>query len=139
MNRYYIHEFTAKDAILIDTEKKTWTFYNTNIYGQVYNLEDAEPEKITKQRVNGLIKRLNSRNYNSLKGFVVDRFVYNYIMDQQQQEECKRSVQLRDDLIASGDNFKELLTEMCKHLLTKRDLSSEVDPKYYERTIEKIS
>lgn len=84
MKRYYVHEFCLDDPILIDTKEKTWTFYNTNIYGQIYNL-DEKPERITKQRINGLIRRLQ-KFYDPFSGYVVDQYVYNYIMDDKQKK-----------------------------------------------------
>lgn len=136
MKRYYVHEFCLDDPILIDTKEKTWTFYKTNIYGQIYNL-DEKPKKVTKQRINGLIKRLNSDRYSSMNGYVVDQYVYNYIMDDEQRSKCKRSIKLEKELIAAGDNLKEVLEATCKHFLETSKHKTD-NPDYYKDYLKAI-
>jgi len=132
-----MHVFALNDAILIDKKDKTWTFYNTNIYGQIYNL-DEKPKKITKQRINGLIRRLQ-RFYDPLSGYVVDQYIYHYIMTDEQKEKCKYDVSLRDKLIASGNDLKGVLEETCKYFLKENDLPNKVDKDYYISRLENIA
>lgn len=136
MKRYYVHEFCLDDPILIDTKEKTWTFYKTNIYGQIYNL-DEKPKKVTKQRINGLIRRLNNGKYNSMDGYVVDQYIYNYIMDDEQRSKCNRSIELETELIASGDDLKEVLETTCKHFLEKSKRKTD-NPDYYKDYLKSI-
>lgn len=112
MKRYYVYNFLIGSPILIDTEERTITKYSSNIYGQIYNL-DQEHAKVSKQKVNGLIKRLNSRNYLN-KSLVVDRYIYNYIMTAMQRAECERGLSLnKRDFIASSSDYKEVIEKMC--------------------------
>lgn len=136
MKRYYVHEFCLDDPILIDTKEKTWTFYKTNIYGQIYNL-DEKPKKVTRQRINGLIRRLNNGKYNSMDGYVVDQYIYNYIMDDKQRSKCNRSIELETELIASGDDLKEVLEITCKYFLEKSKRKTD-NPDYYKDYLKSI-
>lgn len=137
MKRYYMHKFLLDDPILIDTKEKTFTFYKTNIYGQIYNL-DEKPKKVTKQRINGLIRRLNNGKYNSMDGYVVDQYVYNYIMDDEQRSKCKRSISLEKNLIAAGDDLKEVLEATCKHILNNSGNAKTDNVDYYKDYLKAI-
>lgn len=137
MKRYYVHEFCLDDPILIDTKEKTWTFYKTNIYGQIYNLNE-KPKKVTKQRINGLIRRLNNGKYNSMNGYVVDQYIYNYIMDDEQRSKCNRSISLENNLIAAGDDLKEVLEITCKHILKNSRNAKTENPDYYKDYLKTI-
>lgn len=142
MKRYYVYDFLIGNPILIDTKEKTITYYNSNIYGQIYNL-DQEHEKVSKQRISGLIKRLNSRSYNTLDGYVIDRYIYNYIMTEEQRNKCSRSVSLNEnDFITSGDNYKEVIEKMCIWVYEYNNKKEDMDEDlrdYYKSYLNKIA
>lgn len=141
MKRYYVYDFCIGSPILIDTKEKTITNYSSNIYGQIYNL-DQEHEKVSKQRINGLIKRLNNRNYRD-NSLVIDRYIYNYIMTEEQRCRCLRSVSLNErEFIASGDNLKEVIETMCIWVYEYDNKINESDEKlkdYYKKYLKKIA
>lgn len=129
MNRYQAYEFSINGAIVIDTKEHKWAFYNTNIHNQVYNLDEPF-KKISKQRINGLIKRLNKSFYDSMNGYVVDRHIYNLIFTEEQRDNCRRSVHLDEkEFIASSNDLKDILMSVGKHFLDEGD-------DRYEETIE---
>lgn len=138
MKRYYVHKFCLDDTIVIDTVEKRWAFYDTNYRGQFIEL--GKPfEKITKQRINGLIKRLsNSRTYYRSDGFVVDSFLYKYILTEEQREAAFGLPREPKELIASGDDLKEVLAEMCEYTLRHCKNASEKDQNYYQDTLEQL-
>ena len=114
MKRYYVHNFLLGDPILIDTKEKTWVLYNHNIHGQIYNLED-KPEKINNAKINGLIKRLNSENYSLDNSYCVDRYIYYYILTEEQRNICRRTpYSINNELLAEGDNLIEVLSNTCE-------------------------
>ena len=139
LNRYKVYSWLLNDIIMIDRKEKTYTFYSTNIHAQVYNLKE-EPKKITTQKINGLIKRLNN-NYSSLDSFVIDKFIFE-VMTEDQKNKCKKQLNLNnEEYIAMGDNKKEVLKNICKHTFNKEyTLNNKVEDfkkykKFYENEI----
>lgn len=55
------------------------------------------------------------------------------------KNKCKYDVPLRDKLIASGNDLKEVLTKTCKYLLKENDLSNKVDKDYYISRLKNIA
>ena len=133
MKRYYLHQFVLDNTILIDTHEKSWTFYNTNIYGQFHNL-DAKSQKVTGQRIAGLRKRLQKQTYYSSDGYVVDQFVYHYFLTEEERN-AYFNIELRSELITSGDSLYEILEMMCKRALESDKNSKYVDQNYYKKRI----
>jgi len=115
MKRFYVHDFLIGNPILLDRHEKTCTFYNHNIHGQLYNLENAEPLKVSDRRTTGLIRKLNNPNYSFRNGLVIDRYIYTYFLTDDQRAKCRRSADLLkwDTLIAESDDLHEAVRAMC--------------------------
>lgn len=115
MDRYCIYKFCLDNTIVVDTKEKTFTFYKTNLYGQFYNLKNAEVKKITTAKINGLIKRLNSNNYSYANSFVVDKYIYSCLMTEEQKQKCntKPFSLSKNDFVCSGNDLNKCLYEMC--------------------------
>lgn len=103
---------------------------------KIYNL-DEQPKKITKQRINGLIKRLQ-RYPDPYSSYVVDQYIYNYIMSEEQRDKCRYPAELKDELIASGNDLKKILTNTCKYFLDRDDKAMTDNTDYYVSIIEKV-
>ncbi|MGF7535490.1 hypothetical protein AAGG74_17700 [Bacillus mexicanus] len=137
MERYYAYDFGLKSPIIIDTLEKVITFYNTNIHGQIYNLKDGgETCKISTAKINGLIERLNSGKYSYSNSLVIDKYIYHFIMTDEQREKCIRKPgNLRTkDFYGSGDNLKNIIKIMCektfeKTYVWKNTVSEEIQEK----------
>ena len=126
MNRYYVHSFGLHEAILVDRVEKTWIFFKTNVCGQAYNLEQ-QPKKVPKQRINGLIRRLNGRTFDSIEGFVVDPLIYHYIFTEEQRAATHRALKLNEEPLSFGDDLEVVLREMCDYFIEQgNDKSSEI-------------
>lgn len=137
MKRYYVHSFGLHDAILLDRVEKTWTFFKTNVWGQAYNLEQ-QPNKVSKQRINGLIRRLNGRTFDSLEGFVVDPLIYHYIFTEEQRATTHRALKLNEEPLSFGDDLEVVLREMCDYFIEQgNDKGSEIR-EFYQVKIREI-
>ena len=114
MDRYCIYKFCLDNTIVVDTKEKTFTFYKTNLYRQFYNLENAEVKKVSAAKINGLIKRLNN-NYSLRNSLAVDKFIYEYLMTEEQKEKCNREPSSVSDnnFMCSGNELNKCLYEMC--------------------------
>lgn len=128
MKRFYVYNYLIGSPILIDTKKKQFIFYKTNIHGQIYNIKDIKDEDIlkpSKQKINGLIKRANNRNYIFSNNYVIDPYIYNYIMTEEEKGEIGRDISLNErGFIAAANNVKEVLETTCQWALEyKKDAS----------------
>jgi len=116
MKRYYVHDFLFGNPILLDRHEKICTFYNRNIHGQIYDLENAKPYKVSGRRITGLIRKLNNHNYSFKNGLVIDRYIYTYFLTDDQRAKCRRTADVLkwDTLIAESDNLHEAVRIMCE-------------------------
>jgi hypothetical protein len=114
--RYVVHDFLIGQPIFIDRLEKTVRFYKHNIYGQIYNLKDPEHHVIGAAKINGLIRRTNSGNYNFSNSFSVDGYIYKYLMSPEQQDKCgsKPSIFGYDELIAETDDYTGAIQTKCE-------------------------
>ena len=92
------------------------TFYDRNIYGQIYNLKEPEHHVVDASKINELIRRMKNRDYNYLTAKVVDGYIYTYLMSPEQQAMCGRKPELHasDKLITASDDYAEAITKMCE-------------------------
>jgi hypothetical protein len=111
-----VHDFLIGNPVLIDRAENTMTFYHHNIYGQIYNLNDAEHHTIGAKKINGLIQRTNNRDYSFANSFAVDGYIYKYIMTPGQQEQCRRTPNIPgyNELIIATDDKSEAIKTMCE-------------------------
>lgn len=117
MERFYAYDYLIGDPILVDTEEKTLTFFSVNIHGQLYDLESGGDQvKISKAKMNGLIKRLNHPKYSYSNSLAIDPYVFHLLLTEEQREKCKRiaSAIKQKELYASGNDYKEVITTMCE-------------------------
>lgn len=117
MKHYYVYDFIKGHPIVIDTKEKTITFYHANIYGQIYDLEKGgEKKKISAAKINGLIKRLNGSNYSFKNSYVIDWFIYTFIMTEEQRAKCNQAPTNYNekDLLGSSDELATVLRLMCE-------------------------
>ena len=145
MKRYYVYDYLIGSPVLIDTKEKVLIFYGKNIYGQIYNLDKLESEDIFKpgkQRINGLIKRANNRNYGYSNSYVTDRYIYNYIMTDEERAKIDRTISTNErEFVTSGDDLTEVLTTMIEWVLNDSgsvELSNEKIVDYRRLYKEKI-
>lgn len=147
MNRYYVYDFVCGDPILIDTVKKTITFYHHNVYGQVCDLKSGgKVVKVGAAKINGLIKRTNNGNYSFSNAYVIDQYIYHFLMSGEQKAKCK-SIPWRpseEDFYGSGDDFNEIIALMCEQTYEKeyawgKEKKSKEKPKLTAYYIEYLS
>lgn len=122
MKRYYVYDFVCGNPILIDTEEKTVTFYHHNVYGQIYDLKSGgDVVKIGAAKINGLIKRTNNRNYSFSNAFVIDQYIYHFLMSDEQKAKCKSTPwkPSEEKFYGSGDDFNEIIALMCEQTYEK--------------------
>ena len=117
IKRYYVYDYLiGQHFLLIDTQTKELQFYNTNLYGQIYNLEKHERQKITPQKLNGLLKRLKNRTYSFENSYVIDKYLYEHFFTKQQKQETYKPFMfenVHNGLITSGNDFKKVLKDMA--------------------------
>ena len=123
MNKYYIHEWVAGEYILIDTLNSEVRFFKTNYENKMgtYHLENPTIERVSNQKINGLIKRTQSE-MNLYNSYVIDRFLYNYIMNDEQRKKCKQVnilSAIQKKLITSGNDYNEVIQEMQRVINTQ--------------------
>jgi len=111
-----VHDFIAGNPVLIDCARKTMTFFDQNIYGQIYNLNDAKCHKISPSLISGLIKRTGNSNYGIANSKAVDGYIYNYLMTPEQQAQCRRTPHIFkwDEKIANTDDYYTAIKTMCE-------------------------
>ena len=114
--RYVAHDFLIGHPVLIDRLEKTMTFYNHNIYGQIYNLKDPERHVISANRINGLIRRTNNYDYSFTNSFSVDGYIYKYLMSPEQQAMCGRKPDIPgwNKMITETDDYTGAIKTMCE-------------------------
>ena len=115
--RYYVYDYViGQHFLLIDTQTKELQFYDTNLYGQIYNLEKHERQKITPQKLNGLLKRLKNHTYSFENSYVIDKYLYEHFFTEQQKQETYKPCDFEDTrkkLITSGNDLKQVLKDMA--------------------------
>ena len=116
--RYVVHDFLIGSPVLVDRVDNTMTFYDHNIYGQIYNLKNPEQHAIDAKRINGLIKRTNNPDYNFANSKAVDGYIYEYIMTPEQQAMCRRTPYIPkwNELIIATDDKPEAIKTMCEYV-----------------------
>ena len=114
--RYIAHGFLSESPVLIDRAKNTMTFYRTNLYGQIYNLNTPEHYKISNSIINGFIRRTQNLSYNTFSGKAIDPYIYKYIMTLEQQAKCryKPSIPNWDKFIIATDDKAEAIKAACE-------------------------
>ena len=116
--RYVAHDFLIGSPVLIDRVDNTMTFYDHNIYGQIYNLDKPKKHDIDSRRINGLIKRTNNPDYSFANSKAVDGYIYEYIMTPEQQAMCGRTPTIFgwNEQITATDDLSEAIRAMCEHV-----------------------
>lgn len=116
MKRYYAHDFLIGGPILVDRKQNTLTYYSCDIFGRLYDLERAKSVKVTKQKIQGLLRRLNNPRYSDRTGLAIDRYIYTYLLADGQRAACGHSFYMRisDTLIAAGDSLRDVVWSMCR-------------------------
>ena len=111
--RFIVHDFLIGSPILIDRAERTFAFYNKNIYGQVSDLDNPSRKQVSDREISGLMKRLNNSSYNFNNSKVVDQFIYNYLMTDEQRAACHRSPYTGNTFISASNSYTEAIRGMC--------------------------
>jgi hypothetical protein len=116
--RYVAHDFLAGSPVLVDRVDNTVSFYDHNIHGQIYNLNKPEQHIIDMKKSNGLIRRLNDKNYSFVNSFAADCYIYKYIITPEQQAMCNRKPEIPsyNKLIVTTDDKSEAIKAMCEYV-----------------------
>ena len=117
MPRYHVYSLLGSEILFVDSEKKTMTVYNSNLYGQLYNLTSGGKEAVvTKARIAGLIRRMKNRSFSLSNSYVVDPFIFHYLMTDEQRKECGWTLHISglNKLICESDDYKEAITKACE-------------------------
>lgn len=116
MKRYYVHDFLICDPILLDTREKTFTIYQSNAYGRLFNLESAERVTMSDQWINRLIRKLNNPNYSPMNSLVINKYIYTYFLTDDQRAQCRyvSHLSIMDVLIVETDDLFEAVQTMCE-------------------------
>ena len=113
--RYIVSDFLIGKPVMVDTKAKTLNFYSYNMYGQLYDLKNPEVHKVTAKTINGLIKRTQDYFRYKKTEKVVDGYIYKYLMNQSQKEQCKTEPDIRlSDKIIETNNFEQAVRKMCE-------------------------
>ena len=111
--RFFVHDFLIGNPIVIDRTERTFSFYNKNIYGQVSDLDNPSRKQVSDREISGLTKRLNNSSYNFNNSKVVDQFIYDYLMTDEQRAACRRAPYIDNTLITASDSYSEAIRGMC--------------------------
>ena len=113
--RYIVSDFSIGKPIIVDTKSKTLSFYSYNMYGQLYDLKKPEVHKVTARTINGLIMRTQDYFRYQKTEKVVDGYIYKYLMNQSQKEQCgaEPNIRLSDKIIETND-FERAVRKMCE-------------------------
>jgi hypothetical protein len=111
------------------------SFYGCNIYGQLYNLKNPEQHIIDDKKINGLIRRTNNQNYNSMKSPAVDKYIYKYLMTPEQQSMCGRTLSISGwcKQITTTDDYADAIKTMCEAVYDDK-FCNQLGDKEAERT-----
>ncbi len=113
--RYIVSDFSIGKPIIVDTKSKTLSFYLYNMHGQLYNLKNPEVHKITAKTINGLIKRTQDYFRYRKTEKVVDGYIYKYLMNQSQKEQCGVKPEIRfSNKITETNDFEQAVRKMCE-------------------------
>lgn len=119
MKRYHVYKWTNGKYILIDTKTNETHFYPTNYENKMgaYHLENPKVEKISKQKVSGLMKRINKGGMNPYNSYAIDCFIYHLLMSEEQRKDCMPVTYFGMDInnqefLTSGDDFESVTKEM---------------------------
>lgn len=114
--RYIVSDFSIGKPIMVDTKSKTLSFYSYNMHGQLYNLKNPEVHKITAKTINGLIRRTQQDYFRYRKTEkVVDGYIYKYLMNQSQKEQCGIKPEIRFlNKITETNDFEQAVRKMCE-------------------------
>lgn len=123
MNKYHVYKWLTS-YVLINRETLELQFFSTNYEDLMgtYHIENFTTEAISKNKVNGLIKRLNKGNYSYKNAYAVDKFIYNIIMNEEQKKQCnasdfdiKYTLAIEPEThIISGDEYSVVVKSMQK-------------------------
>ena len=148
MPRYHVYSLLGSEILLIDSEKKSMTVYNSNLYGQLYNLETGGKEAaITKARIAGLIRRMKNRSFSMANSYVIDPFIFHYLLTEEQRNECGWTLHISgiNKLICESDDYKEAITNACEWAYdncysdsTSKDRERSRYTKYYKDYLAKL-
>lgn len=122
MPRYHVYSILCSEILFIDTEEKKMTVYNSNLFGQLYNLKTGGKDAtVTKKRIAGLIRRMKNRNISSTNSYVVDPFIFKYLLTDEQREKCGWTLHISscNSFICETDDFAEAITEACEWVYDK--------------------
>ena len=116
LKRYIVHDFLIGNPVLIDCKEKTMTFYNHNIYGQIYDLKTANCHTISPQMIKGLIRRTGNPEYGIMKSKAIDGYTYAYLMTSEQRAHCRRKPHIFgwDEKIVNTDDYTRAIRKMCE-------------------------
>lgn len=119
--RFYAYRFCIDDAILIDREERTISFFKSNIHGQVYNLKSPEivTSKQIGQKIAGYKRKIKNHTYNMENSYVIDKFLYHFLMTEEDKQEYFHSFWFKldgPDFIAKGNEKKEVLTTIINNI-----------------------
>lgn len=62
------------------------------------------------------MKRLNNPGYGFQNSRVVDQYIYNYLMTDEQRAQCQRSPHTDNLLIIASDSYHEVVRGMCAYV-----------------------
>jgi len=127
--RYIVHAFSLGSPVLIDRVENTMSFYRTNLYGQIYNLQNPERLVVGARVINGLIRRTQNPCYNSFSGKAVDGYIYEYLMTPEQQAKCRAepSIFSWNELIVVTDDKNEAIKAACVFAFENTPTGKSVD------------
>lgn len=113
--RYYVYDYLINQHfLLIDTEQKQAYLYDTNIYGQIYNIKNPTIINI-KDKLRGFLRRVKN-GYNYATAYVLDKFLFNHFLTEEEQQRINKDYLFEIKptiLITCGNDFKSILKEMC--------------------------
>lgn len=150
MARYHVYSLLCSEILFIDTEKKKMTVYNSNFFGQLYNLNTGGKEaNVTKKRIAGLIRRMKNRNLSLSNSYVADPFIFKYLLTDEQRKECGWTLNISssNSFICETDDFAEAITAACEWVYDKcytgsiaeKETNHDKYTKYYKDYLAKLA
>lgn len=128
MPRYHVYALLCSEILFIDTVEKKMTVYNSNLFGQLYNLKTGGKEaNISKRRIAGLIRRMKNRNVGPSNSYVIDPFIFKYLLTDEQRKECGWTLHISscNTFVCESDDYAEAITKACEWVYMKCYTGSE--------------
>ena len=150
MPRYHVYSLLLSEILFIDAVEKKMTVYNSNLFGQLYNLKTGGKEAVvSKARIAGLIRRMKNRSFSVSNSYTIDPFIFKFLLTDEQRKECGWTLHISscNKFICETDDFSEAIKAACEWIYDKCYTGTESEKasdyekytKYYKDYLAKLA